>query len=160
MSEPMAGDWESWILLGDYEYVSKQEAEARLAEAEATIKRQGIWLRLNTTGQERTEREKILADSIVLCEKEWAEAEAEIIRLKSIAPYVEASGHYCDGMTEAWTDAQIAIGDKDEAEEDAERLYNLLCEIRASSRVALKWGFEDTSGALAAHEQRIRGRLE
>ena len=37
--DPMAGDWESWILLGDFEYVSKQEAEARLAEAEADAER-------------------------------------------------------------------------------------------------------------------------
>mgnify|MGYP001591419138 CR=1 FL=1 len=34
--DPMAGDWMSWILLGDFEYVSKQEAEARLAELKET----------------------------------------------------------------------------------------------------------------------------
>lgn len=30
--------------------------------------------------------------------------------LESMAPYVESSGHYCDGMTAAWSDAQEAIG--------------------------------------------------
>lgn len=37
--------------------------------------------------------------------------ESEVARLRSQAPYVESSGHYCDGMALAWTDAQIAIAE-------------------------------------------------
>ena len=37
-------------------------------------------------------------------------AEAERDALKSKLPYAEASGHYCDGMTAAWSDAQDALG--------------------------------------------------
>lgn len=41
--------------------------------------------------------------------KEVERLRAEVESLRSQAPYVEASGHYCDGMTEAWSDAQAEI---------------------------------------------------
>lgn len=62
---------------------------------------------------------------------------AEVRLLRSIAPYVEASGHYCQGMTEAWTDAQIAIGmqvqaesERDEARAEVRLLREGLAEAR------------------------------
>src|SRR3990167_9279983 len=47
-------------------------------------------------------------------------ATEEVARLKSMAPYVESSGHYCEGMTVAWSDAQQAIGEAQAATERAE----------------------------------------
>lgn len=62
--------------------------------------------------------ERIDADArITELEQALRRAEEERDKLKSQAPYVEASGHYCDGMSAAWMDAQELVGKLTAAEE-------------------------------------------
>ena len=63
-----------------------------------------------------------LAGMLNTLEAENAALKAENERLKSMAPYVESSGHYCDGMTAAWSDAQEAIGQVAALKEQVEGL--------------------------------------
>lgn len=58
--------------------------------------------------------------------------ERELADLKSKAPYVEASGHYCDGMTLAWADAQIAISEKLEAERERDEAQKYAADLQVS----------------------------
>ena len=87
--DPMAGDWKSWILLGDYEYVSKQEAEARLAKVEPLMERYKFLI-LNS-GEAQAERE------LIELRRRLAEAEADAEWLYAeLAGVAHASAYLAD----------------------------------------------------------------
>lgn len=80
-------------------------------------------------------------------------------RLKSQAPYVEASGHYCDGMTQAWTDAQAAIG---EVTTLTEMVKFLLGFVPAWAKEEVPEGYGETFyGTLSAEgDRKVKARVD
>jgi hypothetical protein len=67
-----------------------------------------------------------LLSQLTQLQEQVKELQAENEKLKAMAPYVEWSGHYCDGMTEAFSESQQFLDDLNQERETVARLTEAL----------------------------------
>jgi chromosome segregation ATPase len=102
--------------MDDWYHAQAETAAVRTNLVAAQERAEGMEERLNYELDKGLHRHDDLAAQLAAANGRIAALEAEITNIRSMAPYVEASGHYCDGMSEAWSDAQDAIDKQVEAE--------------------------------------------